>query len=242
MRTLFIADLHLSEHTPDLTTLFCQFLQTHQYDTDSLYILGDLFDAWTGDDDNSNTAAHVAEQLRQFSKYVPVYFVAGNRDFLVGKTYAQRANMTLLPENYLLHAHKKMLLLTHGDEMCTNDNAYLRYRKIMRCAPVQKLLLALPFRMRQRIATRLRAASQQKKQSAAAYAISDVTETGVQAALTRYPSAQIIVHGHTHRPAVHHHVFRQQKITRYVLQDWHTGTGGYLALDDAGMHFFRLPE
>lgn len=138
MQTLFIADLHLSDYTPDLNVLFTQFLRNHAQSADALYILGDLFDAWTGDDDDSVTAAEVAQAIKQFAQHAPVYFIAGNRDFLLGKSYADKANLTLLPENHIIHAHGKTLLLTHGDEMCTEDTSYLRYRKIMRCKIVQK--------------------------------------------------------------------------------------------------------
>ncbi|WII92516.1 UDP-2,3-diacylglucosamine diphosphatase [Kingella negevensis] len=242
MQTLFIADLHLSDYTPDLNVLFTQFLRNHAQSADALYVLGDLFDAWTGDDDDSVTAAEVAQAIKQFAQHAPVYFIAGNRDFLLGKSYADKANLTLLPENHIIHAHGKTLLLTHGDEMCTEDTSYLRYRKIMRCKIVQKILLALPYRKRKQIAENLRAASQRKKQNAQAYAISDVTEQGVQAALNRFPDTQIVIHGHTHRPAKHEHTFGQQTVERYVIQDWHNGAGGYLALDEQGVQFFRLPE
>ena len=229
MPILFIADLHLSDHTPSLNALFAQFLRDWQGKAAALYILGDLFDAWTGDDDDSATAAQVAQQLADFAAHAPVYFIAGNRDFLLGKRYAAQCHMTLLPENQIVEYFGKTILLTHGDEMCTDDVGYLRYRKIMRNKIVQKILLSLPFRTRKNIAAKLRATA-------------DVTEQGVQAALARHPHAQIIIHGHTHRPACHRHTFRGREITRYVLQDWHDGKGGYLLLDESGVHAHGLPE
>ena len=150
--------------------------------------------------------------------------------------------MTLLPENQIIEYFGKTILLTHGDEMCTDDVDYLRYRKIMRNKIVQKILLSLPFRTRKNIAAKLRAASRERKKQPENYAIADVTEQGVQAALARHPHAQIIIHGHTHRPACHRHTFRGREITRYVLQDWHDGKGGYLLLDERGVHARSLPE
>ncbi|MDO4434261.1 MAG: UDP-2,3-diacylglucosamine diphosphatase [Alysiella sp.] len=240
--TLFIADLHLSDDTPELNLLFANFLHKHQDKAAALYILGDLFEAWTGDDDPSQTAAQVATQIRVFSQSAPVYFIAGNRDFMLGNDYAQKANMILLPENHLIDIAGKTILLTHGDEMCTDDVAYLRYRHIIRQVWVKKLLRTLPFCQRQRIAAKIRAQSRIRKQSGTDYTLTDVTEQGVQAALTHFPHVQIIVHGHTHRPNTHTHCFRQHCITRYVLPDWHDNQGGYLAIDDNGAHFFRLPE
>ena len=242
MPILFIADLHLSDHTPSLNALFAQFLRDWQGNTAALYILGDLFDAWTGDDDDSATAAQVAQQLAAFAADAPVYFIAGNRDFLLGKRYAAQCRMTLLPENQIVEYFGKTILLTHGDEMCTDDVGYLRYRKIMRNKIVQKILLSLPFRTRKNIAAKLRAASCERKKQPENYAVADVTEQGVQAALARHPHAQIIIHGHTHRPACHVHTFNQREIARYVLQDWYDGKGGYLLLDERGVHAHGLPE
>lgn len=242
MPILFIADLHLSDHTPSLNVLFAQFLRDWQGKAAALYILGDLFDAWTGDDDDSTTAVEVARNLAAFAAHAPVYFIAGNRDFLLGKRYAAQCGMTLLPENQIVEYFGKTILLTHGDEMCTDDVSYLRYRKIMRNPIVQKILLALPFRTRKNIAAKLRATSSARKRQPENYAIADVTEQGVQAALHRHPQAQIIIHGHTHRPAVHVHTFNQREIARYVLQDWYDGKGGYLLLDEHGVHAHSLPE
>ena len=114
---LFIADLHLSDSEPDLGALLSAFLHRHAADAAALYILGDLFDAWTGDDDDSRTSAETAAALHAFSRHAPVYFIAGNRDFLLGRRYAEKAGITLLPETHILHAFGRQILLTHGDEM-----------------------------------------------------------------------------------------------------------------------------
>lgn len=240
MQTLFIADLHLSDHTPDLTALFVRFLREQSGQAVALYILGDLFEAWTGDDDDSHTAAQVATHLRDFSQYAPVYFMAGNRDFLLGQRYAARANMQLLPENHIITLHGKHILLTHGDEMCTEDVSYLRYRKIIRNPLLCWLLLKLPFRTRKRIAEQLRQQSQ--IQQSKHKMLADVTEQGVQTACQRNRALDHMIHGHTHRQNTHTHQFANKTITRHVLPDWFDGKGGYLAVDEHGFQFVALPE
>lgn len=238
MQTLFIADLHLSDHTPDLNELFAQFLHDHAHNTAALYILGDLFEAWTGDDDDSQTAYQVATNLRKFSQHAPVYFVAGNRDFLLGQQYANWANMILLPENYLITLYGQHILLTHGDEMCTDDVGYLRYRKIIRHHLLQKILLLLPFSQRKKIAQYLRQKSQARQPKS--YAIADVTEQGVQMAYQQNRALDVIIHGHTHRQDIHTHHILGKEMTRFVLPDWYNGKGGYLAVDEHGFQFFEL--
>ncbi len=240
---LFIADLHLSDDTPELTTLLLQFLHDHLDDCAGLYILGDLFEAWVGDDDESQTAQQVAQALHAFSQYTaPVYFIAGNRDFLLGKAYAQRAGMTLLPNQYLVQYAGQTVLLTHGDEMCTDDVAYLRYRRIIRQKWLIALLLRLPRKKRQNIAASIRAQSRAKKQQKHNYQIADVTEIGVQNTLNKWDKAEAIIHGHTHRPDIHQHIYHNKTIARYVIADWHDGKGGYLRWDEFGIRSFSLPE
>lgn len=238
---LFVADLHLSDDTPDLNALFAQFLRDHAMQAAELYILGDLFEAWTGDDDDSATAVNVATQLREFSQYAPVYFIAGNRDFVLGEDYARRANMQILPEQILVTRYGQTVLLTHGDEWCGDDVAYLRYRKIIRHPWVLAFLRRLPQHKRRQIAAQIRAKSRARKASGQTYAISDVTERAVQAACTQYPTAEILVHGHTHRPNVHQHQVQERTVVRYVLPDWYDGQGGYLAWDETGWQMCRLP-
>lgn len=242
MYTLFIADLHLSDHTADLTELFVQFLHDHAAKAAALYILGDLFEAWTGDDDPSHTAGQVADAIRVFSQHAPVYFIAGNRDFLLGHAYAARAKMIRLPEQYMIELHGKRILLSHGDEMCTDDVSYQRYRAMIRNRCLIKMLLALPFQVRQKIAQNLRYNSHQRKQQASTYQLSDVTEQGVRAALCGHRALDVMIHGHTHRENTHIHQIDGKQITRYVLPDWKNGQGGYLAADATGFQFFRLPE
>lgn len=239
--TLFIADLHLSEHTPDLNNLFFRFLEDWRDKAESLYILGDFFDAWIGDDDVMPIAQQVAVALRQWrDNGVKVYFIAGNRDFLLGKNYALEAGMTLLPENTLITLYGKHYLLTHGDEMCTDDKFYQIYRRIMRAWGMQNLLQALPLNWRKYIAQVLRKNSKNKKNKKNNYLISDVTNKGVRMIMERNRGLDAIIHGHTHRPNIHYCNFTNKNILRYVLPDWHDGKGGFLLINKHGAVMHQL--
>ena len=240
--TIFIADLHLSDDTPDLNALLLDALAQWQGRTDALYILGDMFEAWLGDDILSQTAQEVAAALQAFSQTAPVYFICGNRDFLLGKRYAASAGMTVLPEQQVVSLYGHGYLISHGDEMCTADTDYQRFRRIMRHPWVQALLLALPQGRRRRVAAKMRAASQAKKQQMGRTPISDVTESGVQTAFARFPQADAMIHGHTHRPAVHEHLVQGRMLKRYVLPEWYAGQGGYLRVSAEGVTRCDLPE
>lgn len=238
--TLFIADLHLSDHTPKLNQLFYQFLQHWQNEANALYILGDLFEIWTGDDDDSQTAIQVATALNQFSQHTPVYFIAGNRDFLIGQNFAQKANITLLPAHHILQLYNHTILLTHGDEMCTDDKSYQRYRRIIQQPLLKKIFLALSFQKRKQLAERIRQASIKKKKEQHHYHLSDVTQKGVEQTISPYPQVDILIHGHTHRPNTHQHTIQNRTITRYVLPDWHGSEGGFLLINQQGLSFHSL--
>lgn len=239
-QTVFIADLHLSDDTPDLNRLFLQALDQWRGKIDALYILGDLFEVWVGDDVPNATADEAAVALKAFSRTAPVYFVCGNRDFLVGRRYAERAGMVLLPEQAVVNLYGTTYLIAHGDEMCTDDVAYQRFRRIIRKKWLQKILLTLPQSRRRKIAGNIREASKTKKRQMGQSPISDVTELGVQTILSAFPEAQALIHGHTHRPAVHEHDFRGRALKRYVLPDWHNGRGGYLRVTEAGAEICPL--
>lgn len=234
--TLFIADLHLSDHTPELTTQFFRFLHRSRH-ADALYILGDLFEAWTGDDSTDATADAVARVLKAFSRRVPVYFIAGNRDFLLGRRYAARAGITLLPENHLVSLYGTRYLLCHGDHLCGNDVSYQRYRKIIRHPLTYALLKCLPAALRRKLAAAIRGSSRRKQQQRPhqdVLAWAQVSEQAVQNDLHRHRAAAAIIHGHTHRPAIHHHQHGDRSIPRYVLPDWYGRDGGYLHVSSQG--------
>lgn len=223
MATWFVSDLHLSPARPDIAHLFFDFLRDTARSADALYILGDLFDAWIGDDDTSAFAAQVQNELRRFTDHgIPTYFVAGNRDFLIGSQFARRTGVQLLTDPYVIHLYGTPTLILHGDLLCTDDVSYQRFRRWIRKPWLTKLLLSLPLRVRMRIANKLRAGSKtQQPLSEAELAIMDANTATVAAYFQRYQVRQMI-HGHTHRPAIHEHQVNEQQCQRIVLGDWYT--------------------
>lgn len=220
MATLFIADLHLSVHEPAITAGFLRFLQREAQHADALYILGDLFDAWIGDDDPQPLHAAVADALRALGQQgVPCYFIHGNRDFLIGKRFAQRAGMTLLPGEKIVDLYGRRVLIMHGDTLCTDDPGYQRFRRRVHNPLLQWLFLHLPLRVRLKIAAKMRAASQRANQHKSEQ-IMDVNPQAVQDRLTHY-GVTTLIHGHTHRPAIHALSTVHGEAQRAVLGAWH---------------------
>ena len=174
----------------------------------------------------------------KFFKAVERLFQSGYG--LLGKKYAAAAGMTLLPETEELVLYGKTCLISHGDEMCTDDTSYQHFRRVMRNQAVQKILLSLPQKWRRKIAADMRAASRRRKREIGMSSISDVTQKGVCQALSRHPQAEILIHGHTHRPAVHRHTCGSRTVTRYVLPDWHDGRGGFLSVSEKGCEILPL--
>lgn len=219
MTTLFISDLHLSPARPDITALFLRFLDAEASTADALYILGDLFDVWLGDDDDSAFAATIKVGLKQLVKRgVPVYFMAGNRDFLIGARFASETGVTLLDEGSCISLYGSRTLLLHGDTLCTLDTGYQRFRKIIRAPLVMRLLQWLPLSWRMRIARRLRGASStHQARTPAQLQPLDATHSAVQQVFAQ-TNAQQIIHGHTHQPALHVYGHGQR---RWVMGDWY---------------------
>ncbi|SMC28766.1 UDP-2,3-diacylglucosamine hydrolase [Andreprevotia lacus DSM 23236] len=233
---LFIADLHLSPADPATLAALHAFLAGTARAAAVLYILGDLFEVWIGDDQLAEPAyADIAASLRGLADSgVPVYLMPGNRDFLVGKRLARAAGLTLLPDPTVITPFGLPLLLAHGDAYCTDDAAYQRFRRIVRNPLTQWLWRRLPFALRNREAAKLRRQSQAHNRQKAAY-IMDVNAAAVEHAM-RTAASQTLIHGHTHRPAQHAHATG----TRWVLPDWHAGQGGYLQLDADGISMHQL--
>ena len=225
MATLFISDLHLDESRPEVTALFGRFVDGEAHGADALYILGDLFEAWVGDDDPSETGAFVAAKLRALSDAgVPVFFMHGNRDFLVGPGYADRAGMTLLPDPSVVLLHGRPTLLMHGATLCTDDVAYQQFRAQSRDPRWQAQFLSQPLAARQAFAEQARAASRAHqaglREAGAMDAITDVAPATVEETFRRF-GIDTLVHGHTHRPAVHDLAVDGRSCRRIVLGDWH---------------------
>ncbi len=230
MTTFFISDLHLDPARPQITDLFGRFIDTEASHADALYILGDLFEAWVGDDDPSDVGGFVAGKLHGLRDAgVPVYFMRGNRDFLLGDDYARRAGMTILPDPAVVMVHGKPTLLMHGDLLCTDDVAYQQFRAQIRNPEWQRQFLARPLSARLAFAEQARVASKAHQSGLQSQglmeAITDVAPATVDATLARY-GIDTLIHGHTHRPKVHQHPAG----TRVVLGDWYE-QGSVLRVD-----------
>ena len=217
--TYFISDLHLSADRQDISECLFRFLKNEAVDADALYILGDLFEVWIGDDDISPFSESVASALKSLSTAVPVFFIHGNRDFAIRQAFAERAGMTILPEQYVIDLYGRPALLMHGDELCTRDIEYQKFRKKSRSWWWPRLMLMLPLKTRQKIAKNGRETSKNNQKQLTAD-IMDVTQSEVELAMQRH-HVDLLIHGHTHRPAVHEFSLDDKKMTRIVLGDWY---------------------
>jgi UDP-2,3-diacylglucosamine hydrolase len=215
MTHYFISDLHLDPSRSHCTEGFLRYLSRIQA-SDQLYILGDLFEAWLGDDDDTAFTRAIAAALQTCSG--TLYFMHGNRDFLLGEVYAKRCGLTLLPEHHQITIGSETILLLHGDNLCTDDTAYMKIRPMLRDPSFQKQLLAKPILERQAIALDARTESQAHT-SQTKLAIMDVNPQAVRDALLAQ-QCQTMIHGHTHRPFDHHSVLEDQIGRRMVLGDW----------------------
>ena len=246
MTTLFISDLHLDASRPAITELFGQFVRREAKSADALYVLGDLFEAWVGDDDPSEVSAFVAATLREVADAgVPVYFIRGNRDFLVGQDYASRAGFRILPDPAVVMLHGRPTLLMHGDLLCTDDTAYQAFRTQTRNPAWQAQFLAQPLEARLAFAAQARAASQAHQarlreggNGVRFETITDVTPATVEATFARYGIDRMI-HGHTHRPNVHKVQVNDRDCERIVLGDWYE-QGSVLRVDADGYRLESL--
>lgn len=237
--TLFVSDLHLSAERPDIAQIFFDFLKKPALEADALYILGDLFEYWIGDDDDDAFHAQVLAALHALAaRGVKTYFMHGNRDFLTGARFTQRSGAQLIADPTLIDLYGQPTLLMHGDTLCTDDVRYQEYRARMHNPLLQRLLLALPLFVRKRIATGLRAQSQKAK-AQKSEEIMDVAPAAVDAILREYHYPRLI-HGHTHRPARHEHVVDGHVCERWVLADWYQ-RGSYLRCDAKSCTSIPLP-
>ena len=246
MSTLFISDLHLDQTRPNITALFIEFLHTHAPQHEQLYILGDLFEAWIGDDVIPDFANQVAMNIRALQQQgTRVFFIHGNRDFLLGHDYAARCGMEILPELCVIDLYGQPTLLLHGDTLCTEDTAYQAFRQKTRQASFQTAFLAQSPQERQRIALQARNSSASQQSQLKAHQreeferITDVHQDSVNALFLEF-GLHHMIHGHTHRPKVHVDQRDNQAYTRCVLGDWYE-QGSVLTVSAQGMHLDKLP-
>jgi UDP-2,3-diacylglucosamine hydrolase len=240
---LLVSDIHLSLDVPLRTELFLQFIDQQVGNIKSLYILGDLFEYWVGDDDINN-AFHeriVLALRRVVERGVKLFVMVGNRDFLIGTQFAQASGAVLLKDPTLITIAEKKILLMHGDAQCTNDMQYKIFRTIVRNRFVQKIFLYLPLKSRQRWAQKLRQQSQKSNQMKT----SEMMDVNLMTIRTMFEEFDVktIIHGHTHRPARHVMEVNGQTCVRFVLPDWEVEEqikrGGGVMIDEKG-EVFRI--
>lgn len=219
--SLLISDLHLSASRPDLCQAFAIYCRDIASTAQSLFILGDLSDAWLGDDEKSETVELIKTSLKALTASgTAVKILPGNRDFLMGSGLANECNLTILKDPTLEEIHKHQILLLHGDSLCVDDRDYMKFRRRIQSPITRKLLLALPLGLRQSIASGLRAKSKSAN-ARKAEEIMDVNQIAVKEAF-RENATSIMIHGHTHRPKAHEHSIDGATARRYVLGDWDT--------------------
>jgi UDP-2,3-diacylglucosamine hydrolase len=239
MTTLFIADLHLDPSRPQITALFENYLASDEVrHADALYILGDLVEAWIGDDDDAELPQRIAVAVRAVCDAgVPVYFMVGNRDFLLGEAFAERAGMTLLDDGSVHEIQGRHTLLMHGDVLCTDDVAYQAVRQQVRTPQWKAQILSMPLEARRAFAAKAREDSRAHT-GATQESIMDINADAVQQAL-RDAGVTRLIHGHTHRPAVHSLQLDAQPAERIVLGDWYEH-GSVLKVSAAGVELHGL--
>ncbi|PAU87148.1 UDP-2,3-diacylglucosamine diphosphatase [Pseudomonas sp. WN033] len=241
MRYLFISDLHLEAERPDITRAFLSFLRERATTADALYILGDFFEVWLGDDDPNPLAREVTTALAQLAnRGVKVFLMHGNRDFLIGRRFCREARCTLLSDPQRIELNGEPVLLMHGDSLCIDDLGYMKMRRWLR-NPVSRFILRnLPLKTRHRIGRKLRAESMARTRLKP----SDITDVnlGAVADVMRKFKVHTLIHGHTHRPAVHDLMLDGQPAQRIVLGDWDK-YGWVLTIDQNGQQLesFDLP-
>lgn len=230
--TLFIADLHLDPERPQTTRLFLDFLAQRARQADALYILGDLFEAWIGDDDDTPMHRDVIGALRAYTQSgTPVFIMRGNRDFLLGEEFARQSNCTLLADPARIDLYGTPTLLMHGDLLCTDDREYMQFREMVRDPRWQSEMLSRPLEARRALAADMRRTSREQT-GGKAESIMDVNHGAVTAIMTDKQVTRLI-HGHTHRPAFHDPGIPGSRSQRIVLGDWYT-RGSVLECTQAG--------
>ena len=237
MTILFISDLHLSPQRPEVTRAFVHFIETQASAAKALFVLGDLFEAWIGDDDNCPTGIEVQRAFKQLTdKGIALFIQHGNRDFFLGKRFCKATGATLLADEHLVEFNDQEVLVMHGDTLCTDDIDYIRFRQRIR-HPISKFLLQLlPLKVRQKLAHNMRAKSKAANANKPSE-IMDVNLIAVEQAMSKH-QVNTLIHGHTHRPNRHQHTHGE----RIVLGDWHD-LGWYVIWDTnvLELNHFEIP-
>jgi UDP-2,3-diacylglucosamine hydrolase len=240
MTRLFVSDLHLDASAPEATQQFIDFLDRYAAGAEALYILGDLFEVWVGDDDQDAEKQRVCSALRKLtSSGVACFVIHGNRDFLLGTAFCQRTGCRLLSDPVVAEIDGERVLLTHGDALCTDDHSYQELRSSVRSEEWQRRFLALPFQVRQKFADRARAGSR----AHTARTIPKIMDVNSDAVATAFRVTQVqrIIHGHTHRPAIHDLNVDGKSVQRIVLGAWYE-QGSFLTCEAGRYELRELPR
>jgi UDP-2,3-diacylglucosamine hydrolase len=240
MRTIFISDLHLSGQRPEKLHVFQTLLGRAAGCVDALYILGDLFEVWVGDDDDTPPNPDILNAMRAFSdRGTPLYVMHGNRDFFMGETFAEKTGCTLLSDPHTTDLYGTRVLLMHGDLLCTQDTDYLAFRRKVRALPWQQRFLSRPLWLRKAIGRYARWRSRHASRRKADYII-DVEQASVEATM-RAHGVRLLIHGHTHRPAIHDFELDGAPARRIVLGDWYV-QDSVLVCDAAGQRLLPVSD
>ena len=224
-RSLIIADLHLNPNEVEKNQLFINFCQNEASAADQLFILGDLFNTWLGDDLSIPIYQQIVDALKSLSQHTQIFLMHGNRDFLLADEFARQSGVTLISMPYLLESNLGDFVLTHGDELCTDDESYQQLKSILQHPITKFIFIHLPKKLRLKLAGQLRKKSVEAQQTKT-IDIMDVNEQTVISLMQKYPQANLI-HGHTHRLNTH----KNADFTRYVLGDWKSDLGNAISID-----------
>ena len=240
MATYFISDLHLERIESPITNIFTAFLDDLNQN-DSLYILGDLFESWIGDDNVSELSQYISDRLLMLSdRDISVAIMHGNRDFLIGEDFCKASSIKLINDPRIIEIDTKKVMLTHGDELCTDDKEYQAFRSVVRNPLWQKDFLNFPISKREKIAGEAKDASKDSKDNKA-MEIMDVNTDAVLKAFNDQ-NIEIMIHGHTHRPNIHKVSNEGKNLTRYVLGDWSKNSAIILKWNEAEVELMDLAQ
>lgn len=240
MATYFISDLHLERIESPITNIFTAFLDDLNQN-DSLYILGDLFESWIGDDNVSELSQYISDRLLMLSdRDISVAIMHGNRDFLIGEDFCKASSIELINDPRIIEIDTKKVMLTHGDELCTDDSEYQAFRSVVRNPLWQKDFLNFPISKREKIAGEAKDASKDSKENKA-MEIMDVNTDAVLKAFNDQ-NIEIMIHGHTHRPNIHKVSNEGKNLTRYVLGDWSKNSAIILKWNEAEVELMDLAQ
>ncbi|MBR9875445.1 MAG: UDP-2,3-diacylglucosamine diphosphatase [Vibrionaceae bacterium] len=221
MTTLFISDLHLTPSRPDITECFVTFMRTEVPKADALYVLGDLFEFWVGDDDNTPFSNQIRTEFKALTdRGVPVFFIQGNRDFLLGERFCKQTGITLLDDVCTIDLYGTKAVILHGDTLCTDDVNYQKFRKTVHQPWLQWVFNHIPWFIKKKIVAKVQSDIRDDK-SSKSLDIMDVNQDEVEKVMSQH-CVDLMIHGHTHRPDTHNFDVNGVKKTRIVLGDWYT--------------------